>query len=108
GSPQTELEKRCVGIDEPGDALASGETALFVLAIDGPGAAAFVNEGLLPAEFAHQVLWKRWRHSLFQRFTLGELIAQEEVKRERAMGGQSIFCQAGFHRCLSDCPLVGF
>ena len=48
--PQAEFEEVGVGVDELGDALAGGEPALLVLALDGLRAAAEADRGFLGGE----------------------------------------------------------
>ena len=49
------LEKVRAGIDQFGDALAGGEAALFVLGVDGFGAAALADEFFLILDLGKEV-----------------------------------------------------
>ena len=51
--PQAQLEEGRAGVDQLGDALAGGEPALLVLALDGLGAAAEADGLLLLEEVGH-------------------------------------------------------
>ncbi len=51
----SQLEKRGVRIDQPGDAFARRQAALFVLGFDGFGAAALLNFGFLILDLGDQV-----------------------------------------------------